>query len=145
MSLNFSISELCHSDIATQYKIENKPSIAICDNLLNLIFYVLQPLRDKLGKPIIVTSGYRSKQLNAHPKIKGAANSGHLRGTCADIVVKGISAKELLDIIVKSNIKFTQLIEEYNNNTSWVHIEYDIKNLKNEKLKYINGRYIKIY
>lgn len=120
--LNFSIKELCHSDIATQYGIKNIPSVEVCDNLLNLIFYVLQPLRDKLGKPIIINSGYRCKQLNSHPKIKGAANSQHLTGQAADIRVNGCNPQTLINFINQSGIKYDQLINEYDR---WVHISYN--------------------
>ena len=126
--LNFSITELCHSDIASIYGIPNRPTPQVCDNLLNLIWYVLQPLRDKLGKPIIVTSGYRSKQLNAHPKIKGANNSQHLIGQAADIKLMGCKPVELWQYIQKSGIEYDQCILEYN---SWVHISYNHK--KNRK------------
>lgn len=119
--LNFSIKELCHSDIAEQYGIKNIPSIEVCDNLLNLIFYVLQPLRDKLGKPIIINSGYRCKQLNSHPKIKGAANSNHLYGFAADIRVSGMPPRQLWQFVKDSGIEYDECILEYN---SWVHLAY---------------------
>ena len=120
--LNFSISELCHSDIAIQYKIDNKPTLAVCDNLLTLIFYVLQPLRNKLGKPIIINSGYRCKQLNSHPKIKGAANSQHIEGKAADLKVNGLTPYNLWMYIQSSGIEYDQAILEYN---SWVHISFN--------------------
>ena len=59
MSLNFTISELIKSDTAAKYNINNMPDIYSLDNMLNLIWYCLQPLRDKLGKPIIITNGFR--------------------------------------------------------------------------------------
>lgn len=121
-SLNFSISELCHSDIAKTYGIANTPTVEVCDNLLLLIFHVLQPLREKLGKAVIINSGYRSKQLNAHPKIRGAANSQHLTGQAADIRVNGCNPADLWRYIQKSEIVYDQLILEYN---SWVHISYN--------------------
>ena len=120
--LNFSISELCYSEIAERCGIPNKPSIEVCDNLLNLIFYVLQPLRDKLGKPVIINSGYRCKQLNAHPRIKGSDKSQHLTGMAADIRVSGCPPLTLWEYIKKSGIEYDQLILEYN---SWVHISFN--------------------
>ena len=119
--LNFSINELCYSDIANKYGIKNIPSISECDNLLNLIFYVLQPLRDKLGKPIIINSGYRCKALNSHPLIKGVSNSQHLTGQAADIRVNGCTPSRLIDFIKTSGIEYDQLINE----GSWVHISYN--------------------
>lgn len=142
MNLNFSLSELIYSETATIHKINNMPDITSLDNMLILIVECLQPLRDKLKKPINITSGYRCKVLNS--AVKGAINSGHLRGTAADLVVKGMTTKELFNFIAKSGIKFTQLIEEYSNGHTWVHIEYNPKNLKCEKLLYQNGKYIKV-
>ncbi len=119
--LNFSIKELCHSDIAIKEGINNTPDINTCDNLLNLIFYVLQPLRDRLGKPVIITSGYRCQKLNSHPKIKGAYNSNHLYGYAADIKVNGVNPRVLWAYIKNSGIEFDECILEYN---QWVHLAY---------------------
>ena len=57
----------------------------------------LQVLRDAIGKPITINSGYRSPKYNA--KIGGVKNSQHLRGTAADIRVSGMTPKELALII----------------------------------------------
>lgn len=118
--LNFSINELCCSDTAKKYGIKNIPSISECDNLLNLIFYVLQPLRDKLGKPVIINSGYRCKALNY--KVGGVANSQHLIGQAADIRVNGCTPSRLIDFIKTSGIEYDQLINEFDR---WVHISYN--------------------
>lgn len=117
-SLNFSISELVHSDTANKFRINNTPNMYALDNMLNLIFYVLQPLRDKLGKPIIITSGYRCPRLNQ--AVGGVKNSQHLEGQAVDIIVKGMSTRDLIAFILKSGIEFDQLINE----KSWVHISF---------------------
>ena len=57
----------------------------------------LQVLRDSLGKSITITSGYRSPEHNA--KVKGAKNSQHVKGTAADIKVKGMTPKEVALVI----------------------------------------------
>ena len=62
--LNFTISELVKSDTAAKSGLNNTPDINSLDNLLDLIYYVLQPLRDKLGKPMVITSGFRSPAVN---------------------------------------------------------------------------------
>ena len=129
--LNFSIKELCYSKIAQIEKIENSPSILVCDNLLNLIFYCLQPLRDKLGKPIIITSGYRSEKLNRHPLINGVLNSQHLLGQAVDIKVNGAKPKDLISWIDKTGVPYDQLINEKD---KWVHISY-VKN-RNRRQKF---------
>lgn len=140
--MNFSISELIYSDYATIHKINNMPDISSLDNMLILIVECLQPLRDKLKKPIRITSGYRCKILNS--AVGGAVNSEHLSGRAVDMAVNGMTATQLFNFIVNSGIKFTQLIEEHSNGHTWVHISYNKKNLKCEKLKYINGIYKKI-
>lgn len=119
--LNFSISELCHSDIATKEGINNTPSIKVADNLLNLIFYLLQPLRNKLKRAILINSGYRCPKLNSHPSIKGAANSNHLYGYAADIRVVGMSPRDLFNYVVNSGLEYDECILEYN---QWVHLAF---------------------
>ena len=121
MNLNFSISELIHSDTAIKAGINNTPSIKEIDNLVNLIFYCLQPIRDKLKKPMVITSGYRCPKLNSHPNINGAVNSNHLYGRAVDFHVPGMTIQETIDFILKLNIEFDELGNEYN---KWVHIAY---------------------
>lgn len=116
--LNFSISELVHSDTANKFRINNTPNLIALDNMLELIFYVLQPLRIKLGKPIIITSGYRCPKLNQ--LVGGVKNSQHLEGKAVDIVVPGMSPNDLIAFILKSGIEFDQLINE----KTWVHISF---------------------
>lgn len=57
------------------------------------LYTVLDILRNKLGKPVIITSGYRTPERNA--KVGGAKYSYHMRGMAADIRVDGVSPKEL--------------------------------------------------
>ena len=117
--LNFSISELCHSDNAINAGIDNTPSIKETDNLLNLIFYCLQPIRDKLNKPMIITSGFRNPKVNF--LAGGAINSNHLTGCAADFHVPGMTIQQVIDFILKLGIEFDELGNEYN---KWVHIAY---------------------
>ena len=141
--LNFSITELCKSDVARKNNISNIPQIlSIYDNMLELIVNLLQPLRNKLGKPMIISSGYRCAKLNK--LVGGSGTSHHLNGYAVDFVVVDRKVNEVIDFIRKSGLKWTQLIEEHSNGTKWVHISYDKKNLKCEVLKYENGKYYKI-
>ena len=133
MDLKFSISELCKSKVASKYGIDNTPSIKVCDNLLNLIFYVLQPLRDRLGKAVIINSGYRCEKLNRHPEINGVLNSQHLTGHAADIKVNGCKPADLVNYIKSTGIEFDQLINEYD---KWVHISYVKGHNRRQVFKY---------
>lgn len=118
--LNFSISELIKSDAAIKNNINNMPDLKALDNLLNLIFYCLQPLRDKIGKPIIISSGYRCAQVNRI--VGGASNSQHLSGKAADFIVPNASINSVIDFIKKSGIEYDQLINEYD---KWIHISFN--------------------
>lgn len=140
-TLNFSISELIHSDTAIRNNINNMPDIKSIDNMLELIVYCLQPIRDKLKKPMIITSGFRNQQVNK--LVGGVANSQHTTGQAVDFVVNGMSVQQIIDFIKKSGIKYTQLIEEHTKNSSWVHISYNKRNLKCETLLYKNSIYTK--
>ncbi len=59
----------------------------------------LQILRDYIGKPLTVTSGYRSPEHNT--RIGGVPNSQHLLGKAADLVAKNLTAKQLSLIVEK--------------------------------------------
>lgn len=120
MKLNFTMSELIHSDTAKKYGIDNMPYNAeVLDNLLLLITNVLQPLRDYVNRPIIINSGYRSFSLNA--KVGGVINSQHLTGQAADFTIKGLTIKQTMELVKKSGVPFDQLIDE----KTWIHISYN--------------------
>ena len=144
MSLNFTISELIKSDTAARYNINNMPDIYSLDNMLNLIWYCLQPLRDKLGKPIIITNGFRCfalwKKLN-DLGLNPSKTSQHLKGQAADLVVNGMTQEALFNFIKKSGVEFDQLIWEQDNNC--VHISFvKGKNRKQILIRDKNHRYI---
>lgn len=122
MKLNFTMSELLHSDEANRHKINNIPNDKqVLDNLLVLITECLQPIRNYIGKPIRITSGYRCKTLNDLPTIKGTKNSQHLFGEAADMVVTGMTPKQVIEKIIASGIEYDQLINEYD---LWTHISF---------------------
>lgn len=140
--LNFTISELIHSDTAIKHNINNYPDINSLDNLLRLIVECLQPIRNKLGKPMVITSGYRNDKVNR--LVGGSDTSEHKKGMAADFIINGMTVQAVIEFIRKTGLKYTQLIEEHSKNTSWVHISYNPKNLKKETLLYKNGKYTRI-
>ncbi len=66
----FSIRELTKSETAQRHGIDNSANATIRANLTALVEHVLDPLRERWGMPIIVTSGYRCPALN---KVVGGA------------------------------------------------------------------------
>lgn len=114
----FTLKELLHTD----QDIQNIPTFEAVWNLAELCHHVLDPLRAFHWKtPIRVNSGYRNKEVN--DLINGAKTSQHLTGNAADITAGSpADNKVLFDAIVKSGIKFDQLIDE--KDYRWVHISY---------------------
>ena len=94
LSKNFHLFELIVSQTAARAGLDNRPNMQAQKNLDRLCDTVLQPLRDAIGKPIIVTSGYRSPEVNR--RVGGSSTSAHCYGCAADIHVPGMSSLELM-------------------------------------------------
>jgi hypothetical protein len=132
IKLNFTMSELLHSDIAEKYNISNIPDKKSLDNMLILMLECLQPIRNYINKPMIISSGYRSPRLNGHPLIQGKDNSQHITGQAVDFTVKGLTPKQIIEKVIASGVEFDQLINEHN---IWVHISYNKGNNRKQVLK----------
>ena len=131
MKLYFTISELLYSDVANKNNISNIPDKNALDNILCLIFYCLQPIRNLIGKPMIITSGYRCSSLNS--LVGGVSNSQHTKGEAVDFIVKAMKPNHIIDIIKDSSIEFDQLINEFD---KWVHISFSKSKNRKQILKY---------
>ena len=132
IKLNFTMSELLHSDIAEKHNIYNVPDKKSLDNMLILICECLQPIRNYIDKPIIISSGYRSPRLNGHPLIQGKDDSQHCTGQAVDFTVKGLTPKQIIEKVIASGVEFDQLINEHN---IWVHISYNKGKNRKQVLK----------
>ena len=121
----FSITELTSSATALREGIDNRPSKCAYHLLHVLVDQLLDPIREAWGEPIVVSSGYRCKQLNT--LIGGVKNSHHLLGCAADIIAGNrADHRKLFKIIQQMHqegrIKFSQLIWE--GDGRWIHISY---------------------
>jgi hypothetical protein len=108
LSRNFTLRELVRSNTATVRGIDNTPSLEAVRALELLARRTLQPLRDAIGAPLTVTSGYRSPALNA--AVGGAAKSQHMQGQAADVTAAGLSSLELLQVVQAAGIPYDQAI-----------------------------------
>lgn len=123
LSKYFSLDEMVFSETATRKGIDNTPNAAQVFNLTRLCNEVLDPLRELIGKPIHVSSGFRSPEVNA--LIGGAHNSQHTEGKAADLRVSGWTTEQLYQFVRHSGIIYDQLIQEFGTETGgWVHISY---------------------
>lgn len=127
----FTIEELCRSDKARQMGINNTPTDDIIDSLSNLVENVLDPAREKIGKPITVNSGYRCLELNK--SVGGAPTSQHTKGEAADLTTGNREENKRLFEIIRDHLPFDQLINEYD--YSWIHVSYRQGNNRKQILK----------
>lgn len=120
----FTIKELCKSSTATKKGIDNSPNSEIINNLEQLVDNILDPLREKYGKPIHVNSGYRCSALNK--AVNGSKTSHHLLGLAADITAGSVAKNKLLfNLIIEMDLSYDQLIDE--KKFSWIHVSFSKK------------------
>ena len=109
---NFTLAELTASSVSRLKGIENIPDERSLYNLKRLCVEVLQPVRNRFSRPITVTSGYRSKELNK--AVGGSETSQHKNGEAADIISEDNAAlwHTIVGMIRAGEIKVGQLIDE---------------------------------
>ena len=117
----FTIKELCKSSTADRLGIDNSPNSEVISNLKKLVEFILDPLREKYGKPIYVNSGYRCPALNK--AVKGSKTSHHMQGLAVDITTRSIAGNKILfNLIQELKLPFDQLIDEQK--LKWIHVSF---------------------
>jgi zinc D-Ala-D-Ala carboxypeptidase len=128
ISKHLSLAEVSRSETAKRRGINNTPSGEHLENFKKLAENIFEPIREHFGVPIHISSGYRSKELNA--AIGGSATSQHCSGEAIDIDMdgsaSGITNAQVFNFI-KDNLNFDQLIWEFGSSTNpdWVHVSYE--------------------
>jgi len=121
------LQEVIKSNQASVLKIPNIPNAEQVANLKLVCTEVFDKVREHFGKPIGISSGFRSVELNN--RIGGSKSSQHMEGKALDIdgdLYGGVSNKAIFDYI-KNNCNFDQLIWEFGteNAPDWVHVSYN--------------------
>lgn len=117
LSPHFSLDEFTTSQEAVRRGIRNEPGEDGLKNLRKLAD-TLEQVRALLGHPIVISSGFRCRELNK--AIGGSKTSAHMTGRAADFTCPGFGTPfEVAQAIAASGIVFDQLIHEYGR---WVHI-----------------------
>ena len=117
ISKNFKWSEFTKSDTATRFHIQNEiVDWDVRDNIIALVWEVLQPLRDSWGGPLFINSGFRSAELNK--AVGGAETSQHVKGEAADIACS--DPISLAKLAKRMRLSYDQLIIY----DSFVHISH---------------------
>ena len=117
---HFSLAKFIASETAARKKISNDPPPAIIANL-TLLARALELPRGHFGRPLHVSSGYRSPRLNM--AVGGSATSAHLEGLAADCNVAGIATIDLCRWIEANVTGFDQCIYEVDQKEgrTWCH------------------------
>lgn len=125
----FTFVEFTRSENAIKLGYNNDPilnneSDALCHIEL-LVAKLLDPIREFIGEPVVITSGYRSEQVNK--AVGGVHNSQHRKGQAADFIIPSIEAPLLTDLFweISDRFDFDQLI--YYNKQGFMHISYVCK------------------
>lgn len=120
LSTHFTLAEFEASQTAARLGLDNRVPPELMGDLIYTA-RALEVVRTALGKhPVIVTSGYRSPEVNA--AVGGSPTSQHMKGQAADIIVPGCGRPiEVCRRILEAGIVFDQLINEF---SAWTHISF---------------------
>ena len=124
LSKHFKLEEFEKSSTAIRLNIKNKAGSGEIKNLTDLCYEVLEPVRAKFDKPIIITSGYRSPELCE--AIGSKATSQHTKGQAVDFEIAGVN-NLAIGLWLTNNVNFDQYIQEYYDGTpssGWCHVSY---------------------
>ena len=120
---HFALLEFTESATAKKHGIDNEPPPEAVVNLMRLCLNTLEPLREAIGLPVVITSGFRTKALNdklAH----ASSTSQHMRGEAADFYVGKGSREDLIkafrEILQNPGIDFDQVILY----PTFIHVSY---------------------
>jgi zinc D-Ala-D-Ala carboxypeptidase len=140
LSRHFSLAEMIASQTATRRKIDNTPNAEQLENLKDTCRQA-DAVREYLGFPMLVSSGFRSPKLNT--AIGGSRTSSHVRGEAMDFSCPAFgSPKAVFEHLKDSGISFDQMILEFPDSPSggWVHIGFGSE-MRNQKLVYDGFQY----
>ena len=124
LSKHFKLIEFTKSMTATRKGINDEAGSGEIKNLTDLCYGVLEPVRAKFDKPIIITSGYRSEELCE--AIGSKKTSQHAKGQAVDFEIAGVSNLQVA-LWLTNNVDFDQLILEYwtgEANSGWIHCSF---------------------
>ena len=141
LTKNFSLREFTKSQTAERMGIDNTPPEEIIPKLSFLATQILEPLREKIDKPILITSGYRCPELCE--AIGSKPTSQHTKGEAVDFEAIGMSTLNLAEMII-NHFDFDQVILECyrkgDMNSGWVHCSLISGENRQEVLTYTKAK-----
>ena len=141
LTRSFTLFEMIRSSCAERnnYTEQYEPPQEVIDNLTDLCVHILQPVRDELGKPINVSSGYRCPRVNK--KEGGSSTSDHPFGRAGDTEYTENGQNfniKIAKVIIQKKLPFDQIIIEFGPSISkcaWVHVSYNKNRLRGDILR----------
>lgn len=125
LSEHFTLAEMTRSQTATRRGISNQPDTEQQKRLEDLCIAILEPVRAHFGRPVRISSGFRSAALNR--AIGGSQRSQHSKGEAADFEISGVDNRRVAKWI-EANLPFDQLILEgakrSDPNAGWIHVSF---------------------
>jgi len=117
LSDHFTLQELTRT---AYMEYQDEPSPEALQNLKRLCVHFLEPVREVLGCPIQISSGYRSLVVNRI--VGGVITSAHRFGRAADFIPTATSCANAFDIVRHTDLPFDQLILESKGGSQWIHL-----------------------
>lgn len=114
LSEHFTLDELTHTD---HREFDNTPNDTELANLVRLADFLEQVKAVVNGKPIMINSAFRSKQVN--DAVGSKDTSQHRIGCAADIRVPGMTPDQVVKAIIAAGIGYDQVIREFDR---WTHV-----------------------
>ena len=141
LSKHFKLVEFTKSQIAARHGLKNLPGAGEVNTLENVCYEILEPVRAKFEKPVLITSGFRSLEVN---RILGSSDgSQHCKGQAVDFEIGGIPNIKVA-YWIQANCDFDQLILEYYqpdvDQSGWVHVSYNEKGANRKKVLTFDGK-----
>jgi len=114
LSKHFTLDELTVTD---HREFDNSPTQEEISNLQRLA-QLLEQVKETLGgKPVMINSAFRSKQVN--DAVGSSDKSQHRKGCACDFRVPGVTPDEVVRAVIAANLPFDQIIREFDR---WTHI-----------------------
>jgi hypothetical protein len=114
LSEHFTLEELTHTD---HRQFDNTPNDAELANLVRLAAFLEEVKTVLGGKPVMINSAFRCKQVN--DAVGSKDTSQHRIGCAADIRVPGVTPDEVVKAVIASGLEYDQVIREFDR---WTHI-----------------------
>jgi uncharacterized protein YcbK (DUF882 family) len=117
LSQNFTLEELTRSEAAARNSWDNTPNEAELENLKRLAAMLQEVKAAVGGKPVIINSGFRSKEVN--DAVGSNDRSQHRLGCAADLRVPSMTPRQVVEACIAAGVPFDQIILEFD---AWTHI-----------------------